>query len=89
MISLHERTGMVSGFQGMGWLFGSITRPKKDIGESEIVGAPVITGKYSNKPCYFSWENYQAKLNDPGLSIFLANKREKEVVSFPFLSAGQ
>lgn len=49
MISLHERTGMISGFQGMGWLFRSIPRPKKVVGESEIVGEPVITGKYPNK----------------------------------------
>lgn len=49
MISLHERIGMVSRFWSMGWLLRSTARPKKDVGESEIVGAPVITGKYPNK----------------------------------------
>lgn len=38
-----------AGSRGMGWLFRSIPRPKKAVGESEIVGEPVITGKYPNK----------------------------------------
>lgn len=61
------------------WLFRNTARPKKDVGESEIIGAPG------------SQENNQKLPGKTGSSWFLNifGKREKEVVSFPFPQSWQ
>lgn len=86
MISLHEEVRSVGVSGGSTDYSAAQVRPKEDVRDSKFIGQDEKTKK---KSCFFNWEKYKAKLDNLYLSIRLASGREKEVVSFPFLSPGR